>query len=179
MFGSILAGQAGPSVQGIAIARGAAYQIYNLIDRVSHLISKLVDIFVVSSSSFTPKTLTSRRTQGTIRLFRVIRSTDLYLTWTDWLLNMFLLKPKVGVFEFADVTYLGPCFYAEIRWPNGCIFQILLFLGGGNSELNFGAGLAQIQLWTTSPDRQLLFHSFFVRIFVKYFQNVFLLFFAF
>ncbi|CAB3983659.1 Multidrug resistance 1 [Paramuricea clavata] len=33
MFGSILAGQAGPSVQGIAIARGAAYQIYNLIDR--------------------------------------------------------------------------------------------------------------------------------------------------
>jgi hypothetical protein len=72
-------------------------------------------------------------------------------------------------------------------WNNLCVFsrvlllyfQILLFLGGGNSALNFGAGLAQIQLWTTSPDRQLLFHSFFVRIFVKYFQNVFLLFFAF
>ena len=39
MFGGILAGQAGPSVQGIAIARGAAYKIFNLIDRVSHALS--------------------------------------------------------------------------------------------------------------------------------------------
>jgi hypothetical protein len=35
MVGSILAGQGGPSMQGIASARGAAYHVYELIDRVS------------------------------------------------------------------------------------------------------------------------------------------------
>lgn len=39
MYGSILAGQAGPSVQGIAIARGAAYPIFQLIDRVCFILS--------------------------------------------------------------------------------------------------------------------------------------------
>ncbi|CAB4029928.1 multidrug resistance 1-like, partial [Paramuricea clavata] len=33
MVGSILAGQGGPSMQGIASARGAAYHVYELIDR--------------------------------------------------------------------------------------------------------------------------------------------------
>lgn len=37
MVGSILAGQAGPSMQGIASARGAAYHVYELINRVSIL----------------------------------------------------------------------------------------------------------------------------------------------
>ena len=35
MFGSVLAGQAGPSMQGVASARGAAYHVYELINRVS------------------------------------------------------------------------------------------------------------------------------------------------
>ena len=35
MFASILAGQAGPSMQGLASARGAAYHVYELINRVS------------------------------------------------------------------------------------------------------------------------------------------------
>jgi hypothetical protein len=53
MFGGILAGQAGPSVQGIAIARGAAYQIYELIDRVSHALCRiLLLIFMILTHSF-------------------------------------------------------------------------------------------------------------------------------
>ena len=56
MFGSILAGQAGPSMQGIASARGAAYQVFELIDRVS---MKPVDRIwlspsVVLSCDYTP-----------------------------------------------------------------------------------------------------------------------------
>ena len=35
MFASVLAGQAGPSMQGVASARGAAYHVYELINRVS------------------------------------------------------------------------------------------------------------------------------------------------
>ena len=49
MFGSILAGQTGPSMQGIAAARGAAYHIYALIDRVSSTVYSNYDISICLS----------------------------------------------------------------------------------------------------------------------------------